>query len=144
MRATAPAELIPSGLSSRTMPCTSAGIRRLAFRRARLAGLVDGIDQLSQAHAVLDRGIEGEAQGGRVPNHQRSGQSVAQEAGRALQSALYLFVRALLAEHEVVHPSGAQVAGDIDRRDGDVADALILDVAPQQLRQLALDLGTQP
>ena len=53
-------------------------------------------------------------------------------------------IRALLAEHQIVHARRAQIARDVDRGDRDVADALVLHVAPEQFRQLALDLFTQP
>src|SRR5579863_364865 len=78
-RATAPAELKPTGLSSNKIPWTSAAIKESpstlvdhvavfgGVRRGRVASgalgrLADRIDQLGQAHAALDRGVEFEAQ----------------------------------------------------------------------------------
>ena len=120
-RATAPAELKPTGLSSNRMPWMSAGISFLNPRRSRgphrasprrvrplpsrLGRPVDRIDQLRQTHAVLDGGVELEAQSRRVANHQRTRQCVAQKAGRALQTPLHLGIGSILAEHQVVTPA---------------------------------------
>src|ERR1700722_6746747 len=134
-RATAPAELSPTGLSSKRMPSRSAGILGSGLRTdvvafiddvsitgpiigsivvvGLLAGdglagflagcgrgprlrLVHRVDQLGQPYAVLDRSVELETQSGRIADHQRLRQSVAQKPGGAFQSSLHLRIRTVL------------------------------------------------
>ena len=108
------------------------------------ARFVHRVDQLGQPHAVLDGGVEFETQRRRVADHQGARQCVAQESGRALETALNLGIRAVFAEHQVVYPRRSQVAGDGHRRDGHIADSPVLHIAAQQLGQLTLDLFAQP
>src|ERR1700722_13403763 len=176
-RATAPAELSPTGLSSKRMPSRAAGILGSGLRTdvvafiddvsiigpivglvagdglaVRLAGcgrgprfrLVHRVDQLGQPYAMLDRSVELETQSGRIADHQRLRQSVAQKSGGTFQPSLHLRIRTVLAEDQVVDPRRAQIPRHADGRDRHIPDALVLDVAPQHLTQFALDLLSQP
>src|SRR4051812_12892101 len=115
--------------------CRRAARRRSFFR-------IGGVDQARQAIAALDRHVVLEAQLRRGVELDALGELRAQEAGGALQAlARLLHVRRV--ERGVEHLGMREVRRNVDRGDGDHADARIAQLALQELGELALHQVSQ-
>src|SRR5581483_9424466 len=127
--------------------CRGAARRRLGGLVSRslvvlLVFLDRAVDERRQPHPGLDRVVVGEPELRHRVEVQAARQLAAQEAGRARQRRdrllRVLFPREMREEHGRVR----EVGRDVDVRDRHTADARILELAGQHLRELALDLVT--
>src|SRR6185312_12389575 len=75
-----------------------------------------------------------------VPQAEPPARLAAQKAGGAGEAALHLLLRMRRGEWRVEHLRRPHVRGEPDTRDGHVADARVLDLAGDQLREHALQL----
>src|SRR6185437_2618379 len=116
------------------------------FAFARRSGVVAGvvgdgaIDESRETRCFLRGVIELEIEPRRVPQPQPPSRLAAQKARGAGEAALHLLRRMRRSEGSVEHLRRALVGGEPDPGDGDGADARVLDLARDQLREHALQL----
>src|SRR6185437_919012 len=130
-RCSAALDDIPAGLSRSSIPF-----------EVNLAVIVanGAIDDPGEARGLFGRVIEHELEPRRMPQPQPPPDLAAQEAGGAGEAGLHLLLRMLRDEGSVEHPRHPHVGREADTGDGDVADARVLDLARDQLREHALQL----
>src|SRR5262249_1957762 len=111
--------------------------------RMRAAGAVRGVDlveELLDSILAGDRFIVEELELGHALQPQPRADLPPQKRRGALEGAGGVPARRVVAERRVRHAGVLQVRRHRDARDGDEPDAGIVDVAREQLRDLAADL----
>src|SRR5689334_13779862 len=96
---------------------------------------------MSEARSVVDALVEHELEARRMPQCEPPPELTAQEAGGTRKARVHLLGRMKRCEGDEEHPRASHVRSDAHRGDGDVAHPRILDLARDQRREHALDLG---
>src|SRR5690606_37353116 len=100
--------------------------------------------ELLDALGVLQRAVDLEVQLGGPPDVQALAQLAPDERSRGIEALERLRLAGLVTHDPDVDARVIEVRRDIDRRDRDEADAWVLDLALEDLRDLAPELLSQP
>src|SRR5262249_44503466 len=109
-----------------------------------LTSLRRAIDQGSELRSLLKGIIEDELEPRRVPQPQPPPNFAAQEGPRTRETLANLLGRVLGHKRREVDPCGTEIRIDLHFCDGDAADARVLPLARDELRERTLQLPLDP